>query len=267
MYNPLNGIIIQIGVHSIDVGMYFNQLIELVDSLYDGPSMESTDSYIFNLNSVETKYTEMLNNASTQPEYMQILTTIISNDTVFLPSTNGKTYIKNQMVSSYESICDHVANTDDGDCTTAITCSLCNKVLVDANKEHSAVIDSAVEATCSKTGLTEGAHCSICNKVIVAQTETSKKDHTYDDRCDTDCNVCHATRESHHTYGEWTVSKEATKDENGEEKHICTICGYTETRPTDKLKSNNTILIASICCFIGAGVCFVAGSIIKKNRK
>ena len=267
MYNPLNGIIIQIGEYSIDVGMYFNQLIELVDGLYDGPSMESQDSYIVKLDGVETKYTEMLNNASTQPEYTQILLTIISNDTVFLPSENGKVYIKNQMITAYNSICDHVANADDGDCTTALTCSLCNKVLVDGKKEHSAVIDEAVESTCNKTGLTEGAHCSLCNKVIIAQNEINKKDHTYDNSCDANCNVCGSEREIQHTYGAWEVVKEATKKAEGEEKHTCTICSHVETRTTDKLASNNTILIVTICCFAAAGVCFLVTWIIKRKRK
>ena len=34
---------------------------------------------------------------------------------------------------------------------------------------HAEVIDEAVEATCTKTGLTEGKHCSRCNAVFVKQ--------------------------------------------------------------------------------------------------
>ena len=48
-----------------------------------------------------------------------------------------------------------------------------------AKSEHTVVIDPAVEATCEKTGLTEGKHCSVCNEVIVAQQTVVKKDHTY----------------------------------------------------------------------------------------
>ena len=34
---------------------------------------------------------------------------------------------------------------------------------------HTVVVDAAVAATCTETGLTEGSHCSTCNAVIVAQ--------------------------------------------------------------------------------------------------
>ena len=40
------------------------------------------------------------------------------------------------------------------------------------------MIDAAVEATCTKTGLTEGKHCSVCNTVLVKQDTIPAKGHT-----------------------------------------------------------------------------------------
>ena len=45
-------------------------------------------------------------------------------------------------------------------------------------KGHTEVIDTAVQATCTATGLTQGKHCSVCNAVIVAQTVVPAKGHT-----------------------------------------------------------------------------------------
>ena len=43
---------------------------------------------------------------------------------------------------------------------------------------HNIVVDPAVEATCSSTGLTEGKHCDICGEVIIVQEVIEKKEHT-----------------------------------------------------------------------------------------
>ena len=43
--------------------------------------------------------------------------------------------------------------------------------------QHVAVIDEAIAATCSTTGLTEGAHCSKCGTVIIEQEVISKLPH------------------------------------------------------------------------------------------
>ena len=43
---------------------------------------------------------------------------------------------------------------------------------------HTEVVDAAVEATCTATGLTEGKHCSVCNEVLVAQETVPLADHT-----------------------------------------------------------------------------------------
>ena len=40
---------------------------------------------------------------------------------------------------------------------------------------HTVVVDAAVPATCTQTGLTEGKHCSDCGEVLVKQTEIPAK--------------------------------------------------------------------------------------------
>ena len=60
--------------------------------------------------------------------------------------------------------------------------------------KHTEAILSAVASTCTETGLTEGKYCSTCGKVLVEQIIVPMIDHTYDDQCDTNCNVCGVTR-------------------------------------------------------------------------
>ena len=43
---------------------------------------------------------------------------------------------------------------------------------------HTAVVDAAVPATCTATGLTAGKHCAVCNTVIVEQTTIPANGHT-----------------------------------------------------------------------------------------
>lgn len=79
---------------------------------------------------------------------------------------------------------------------------------------HTAVADVAVKESCTVSGLTAGSHCSVCGAVIVAQQVIPAPGHSF---------------------GDWEVTKEATEDEEGLQKHTCTVCGLTETEVVPKL--------------------------------
>ena len=72
-------------------------------------------------------------------------------------------------------------------------------------EDHVEVKDAVVEATCTKTGLTEGSHCSVCNKVLVAQQ---------------------TIEELGHDWSEWTAA-------GNREKSVCRRCGQTKYRMID----------------------------------
>lgn len=65
------------------------------------------------------------------------------------------------------------------------------KIIRKSNSEephnHTIVILPSVDATCVKTGLTEGKKCSVCGEILVAQTEIPTIDHKY---IDGKCTVC-----------------------------------------------------------------------------
>ena len=66
----------------------------------------------------------------------------------------------------------------------------------------------AVDATCTKSGLTEGEKCSNCGKVTIEQETVPAKGHAY---------------------GSWIVTKEATCTAKGSRKKVCANCGDTVT--------------------------------------
>lgn len=98
--------------------------------------------------------------------------------------------------------------TEDG--LKSIHCKKCAKtehVTVIPMKNHTAVDDPMIDATCETTGLTKGSHCSVCGQVIVAQKNIAKKAHVY----------------------EKTVSK-ATVSRNGLVTVKCKNCGVVSSK-------------------------------------
>lgn len=115
---------------------------------------------------------------------------------------------------------------------------------------HQAVLDAEIPATCTEDGLSEGSHCSTCGQVLVAQTTIPALGHdetvhqAQNPTCEEEgwkeyvsCSRCdYTTYESvpatGHTFGDWTISKAPTCEEEGSEERIC-HCGEKETQPVN----------------------------------
>ena len=130
------------------------------------------------------------------------------------------------------------------------TCSECfhsEKTTIAKNNIHTEVIDSAVAATCTTDGKTEGKHCSVCNTVTVAQTTVKAKGHIeVTDKavaatCTTDgktegkhCFVCNTVTvaqttvkaKGHTEVTDKAVAATCATDGKTEGKH-CSVCNET----------------------------------------
>ena len=64
--------------------------------------------------------------------------------------------------------------------------------------------------------------CNVCGNTRVTT-------HAYDNDCDTDCNVCGDTRVTSHAYSRWNMLKAPTDSQTGMQEHVCTVCGLNES--------------------------------------
>ena len=113
-------------------------------------------------------------------------------------NTGAYPYAILQRVGLPLSVCNHsyVLTNSTATCTEAgtatYTCTKCGDSYTEEApaKGHTEVIDAAVEATCTETGLTEGKHCSVCNEVLVAQTVVDKLPHDFGNNLEYCANGC-----------------------------------------------------------------------------
>ena len=99
---------------------------------------------------------------------------------------------------------------------------------------HTVVIDEAVEATCTETGLTEGKHCEVCKKVLVQQKESPILGHddevvTVDPTCTEDGYTTYTCKRCGDVYvADYTEAFGHTEVVDAAVKETCTEDGLTE---------------------------------------
>ena len=148
--------------------------------------------------------------------------------------------------------------TEDGGYDEVVYCTVCGEELSrnhvdDPKKGHKpgeTQIENNVTVTCTTDGgYDEVVYCTVCGEVLsrnhvtdpapghdwTAWTDNGPDDHIHT------CQRCGTNETQAHSFTEWTVVKEATKDEEGEETRTCPICGRTESRPIPKLSNELTL--------------------------
>ena len=122
---------------------------------------------------------------------------------------------------------------------------------------HKTVKVAAVPATHEKDGNIEYYTCSGCDKLFsdekatteinLVDTVIAKGEHNYGDTYESDadnhwkaCGCGNVIEKSAHTFGEWSVTKEATETEKGSKEKICSVCGYKVVEEIPVVKGDDT---------------------------
>ena len=141
-------------------------------------------------------------------------------------------------------------------------CKDCNTKIATGTEipaAHKTVKVPAVEATHEKDGNIEYFTCSGCDKLFsdeaattviqIEDTVVAKGEHSYGETYEKDaenhwkvCSCGNVAEKAAHTFGDWTVTKEATTTEKGSKEKTCSVCGYkmVEEIPVVEDNGNNT---------------------------
>ena len=131
---------------------------------------------------------------------------------------------------------------DSGSYGLVVSCSVCNieisrETIIVPALGHTIVIDEAIEATCTLTGLTEGSHCSVCEVVLVPQEILPALGHTIviDEAVEATCTETGLTEGSHCSVCEEVLVAQDVVSALGHTEVIdasvtptCTLTGLTE---------------------------------------
>ena len=114
------------------------------------------------------------------------------------------------------------------------------------------MIDAAVAATCTATGLTTGKHCSVCDTVLVAQTVVPALGHTevIDAAVAATCTATGLTAGKHCSVCETVLVAQAVIPANGHDwvpatydmPKTCVVCGATEGKPIARPSDADTTI-------------------------
>lgn len=137
---------------------------------------------------------------------------------------------------------------------------------------HTKVVDNAVAATCTTTGLTEGKHCSTCNEILVKQDVIKAYGHnvtveseiaatcTSEGTINCICSVCkyrytEQTDKLDHTYTS-EITVDATCSSEGVKTYTCSVCNYEYTESIAKIDHlfESEIIIEATCSSVGEKV-------------
>ena len=168
-------------------------------------------------------------------------------------------------------------------CMKPQVCTVCGAELAPALGHEIEVLE-AVAATCTETGLSEGARCSRCGEVLAEQEQTPALGHlllmTEDSResCTDDgiltrrCERCDHTETKEvsggtHSWKPGAVLKEPTCSETGIRELVCVFCGETQeseiARAAHELVTAKAVEPTCTAEGMSAGVmCSVCGKVL-----